>query len=458
MTQDRRRLQIAANTPIERVPDYLISEIFVLVCNYWEAISSWRKSRTHLPSTLASVSRRWRAIALSTSRIWNFIDISLHAEHVVTRLARNRGLPIDVALHLVEHDHPNTEALRKSLHILERGENWTRIRNLDLTVVQNSDDKQVSAVGTLVLDTLNNATDANFSNNIENITVLVLEQNFHWIACNDEELFLCLPHSPNLHSVRLDKVGLALMQPGHESPLPRLQRLELTRVSIGLSDLFVPLLNLAPNLEMLSLDTCWFWQEPSLPTVPDRSILMVGLKRVTLYIVERGAIELSIALQALNMPNLQSLVITSTVVPDHCNLGFPIDWRFISYCHALEFLGLHCFGCSNFEGFLPHLHKLGNLKELELSAHELTDDPQEFIEQLTQTLTDAMCCPMLNDLCINFDVDAETVQVLEGLERIRPHLHVDVDSDPLDYEYREDGTYGWDTDSDDDEDYVTESD
>ncbi|KAG9105400.1 hypothetical protein FRC07_009314 [Ceratobasidium sp. 392] len=454
MTQSRLPLRIAANAPIERIPDYVMSEIFVLVCSDREQTSTSRKSRTRLPSTLASVSRRWRAIALSTSRIWTFVDISLHIVYIATRLARNRNLPIDVALYLVEHDHPNTEAFRKSLHILNRADSWTLIRNLDLTVVQNADDKGVSAFGTLVINAFNNATDANLLSNIEDITILVLEQNFHMVVCNDEGLFIRLPHSPSLHSVRLDKVGLALMQLELQPPLSRLQRLELSRISIGLSDLFVPLLNLAPNLEVLSLDTCWFWSGPSLLTIPDCSILMLGLKRVTLYIIEDGATELGVALRALSMPNLQFLVITSAVAPNLCGLDFPTDWKFISRCHALEVLVLH--GLS-FEGFLPHLHDLGNLKELELSDCEEMDDPQEFVEQLAQSLEDTVCCPMLHDLRIDLNLDAETAQVIEDLERVRPHLHIDVDSEVLSYERREDGVYRME-DSDDDEDYVTDSD
>ncbi|KAG8756673.1 hypothetical protein FRC12_010491 [Ceratobasidium sp. 428] len=146
------RIQSYANTPFDHLPDPIISNIFVLTWNSWDLVDeAWGDVyESCIPYVLAAVSRRWRAIALSTSKIWTFVDLSLRAEYLATHLARSKNLRLDVNLALDEDIHVD---LRELLHIFEETDSWARTGYLDASL----DLDRIS----LLVNAINGATDTN---------------------------------------------------------------------------------------------------------------------------------------------------------------------------------------------------------------------------------------------------------------------------------------------------------
>ncbi|KAG8741446.1 hypothetical protein FRC12_015671, partial [Ceratobasidium sp. 428] len=140
------------DTPFHRLPDSVTSDIFVLVWRghnnpdeTWCGIHPRR-----IPYILAAVSRRWRAIALSTSRIWVLVDLSLRTELLAGHLARSKDLPIDVDLAL-NNDHPSD--FEETLQILSETKSWARVSYLGAQL-------SLDRIAVLV-DVLNSTTNAN---------------------------------------------------------------------------------------------------------------------------------------------------------------------------------------------------------------------------------------------------------------------------------------------------------
>ncbi|KAG8714585.1 hypothetical protein FRC09_017457, partial [Ceratobasidium sp. 395] len=102
---------------------------------------------------------------------------------------------------------------------------------------------------------------------------------------------------------------------------------------------------------------------------------------------------------------------------------------------------------------------LRNLAELQLLPHNQYDPPDEFVEDFARRLLDITCCPVLQDLRINYELDEEARESIRELEKIRPSLYTYVEPEPesLGYEHEEDGIYGWENSDYDSEDYVTDS-
>ncbi|KAG9092679.1 hypothetical protein FS749_015524 [Ceratobasidium sp. UAMH 11750] len=407
------------NTPINRLPEHVLSSIFVTVYFGWRINREWNGiQQTRVPYILASVSRHWRTIALSTSRLWDFVDLSLRSEHLATHLARSKNQPIDVELFLGKDSNVD---IQESLRILGERHNWTRVEHLDIGL--GSERPRVSGP---VVDAVNTAINANPVGIFQTISIHVDRS----VDTGPGELRLRIPQSQALRRVSLHEVGLSPMLIPSSSPLLELEHVELESVDIGLPDSLFPLLDLAPNLTSLSLGGSRLRTRPGSTTSTPRSghsISLPKLNDLTLHST-RGVAGLNVMFQTLNMPNLRFLSFTALVNRQWAG----IDWNAICHCHRLRYLRLAGLTSEALMGLLSHIDMLAQLQALILSPGRPA--PDEFARQLARRLLDTSHCPGLLDLSMYFPLDNGSMGIIEELRSARPSLTVYVESDEWDYE------------------------
>ena len=110
-------------TPIQRVPVELIASIFELCLPEWE----WSSPRYALAlGQLMQTCREWRTIAISTAKLWRFINVNLNyggfvsqTALVTTWLARSGCYPLSVRLECHTYKaagHPAVNAIIQHSH------------------------------------------------------------------------------------------------------------------------------------------------------------------------------------------------------------------------------------------------------------------------------------------------------------------------------------------------------
>ncbi|KAG8952842.1 hypothetical protein FRC03_012006, partial [Tulasnella sp. 419] len=83
--------QINQLLPIYKLPDELLQQIFLGACELEYAVSRYRSS-----TRLAAVSRRWRSVATSYARLWNFLHSETNLEAIKLMLQRCTSAPLDL--------------------------------------------------------------------------------------------------------------------------------------------------------------------------------------------------------------------------------------------------------------------------------------------------------------------------------------------------------------------------
>ncbi|KAG8718760.1 hypothetical protein FRC08_004426 [Ceratobasidium sp. 394] len=411
------------NTPIDCLPEHVLSGIFVLLCRSWSAIDGgWgRIRRPRVPYVLASVSRHWRATALSTSKIWGFVDLSLRSEHLATHLARSKNQPITVNLFLGEDGNVDVQ---EALRILGEKQNWARIEHLSIGL--GFEGPRVSGP---VVEALNNAINANPTGIFQTISVHVMAFNGD-MGAGLGELHLRIPQSQTLRSISLIHVALSPMLGIPSSPWLELERVELRYVDVGLQDLLFPLLDLALNLTYLSLNGSRFRHRNGTGMSTPRSRHSILLPKLdTLDLCGTGGVTgLNVTFQTLNMPNLRFLNFTANGIHRWAD----IDWDAICHCHRLEHLHPNGLPSEALIGLLSHIENLPNLRLFVLYSGESTSG--EFARQLVGWLLETSHCPMLRNLSIFFPLDSESMGIIEELRGVRPSLKVYVELDESDFD------------------------
>ncbi|KAG8711090.1 hypothetical protein FRC09_020778, partial [Ceratobasidium sp. 395] len=307
---------------IDKLPDPVLSDIFVFACRHGEAISMSNRARLAFCYVLSSVSHRWRMIALSTSKMWSSVNVLYRAEHLATHLARSREIAIDISLNLIHLDAPHPiEDIQKSLDVLRDTGHWGRARSLEVGLSE-----AFSEVSSAVVDILNSMIDVNPSCNFQTIAVRFTDDDYGFLEIPDIDAIhpeLSLPYSPTLQSIRLDQVYLSLTHVLH-TPLPDLRLVELTRINLGISNLLYPLLSLSPNLTEMRLSSCSFWHGASdFTQLP--SITLPKLETLSIYYAD-NLVPLGTILQACDLPNLKSLVLVMEPSLAFYDEEWAVDW------------------------------------------------------------------------------------------------------------------------------------
>ncbi|KAG8792583.1 hypothetical protein FRC12_005634 [Ceratobasidium sp. 428] len=404
------------DTPINHLPDPVISEVFIFACRNWYTRSdnSWCGMR--VPYTLASVSHRWRAIALSTSQIWSFVDLSLRPELLPNHLTRSKNVPINAKLVLGENS--NADGVQESLRILSEKSAWSRLRYLDAMV-----GLERPILSGQFIDAFNAAFEANPTSVFETISMVILTED---VDAGPGDLHLHVPSSRVLRTISMFNVGLSPIPHLPSSPLPRLERLELDHASIRLLDSLLPLLELTPNLVLLSLEECRLQSRSNITITsrPRHSVPLANLRTLKLCDI-KGPVELNTMFQVLNMPNLQYLIFSLH--------DTRLDWSAIRHCRTLQYLYLKGFTSEHLAGLLPHIDALGQLEQFILHPGYLTT-PHDFVDQLARKLLETPDCPRLKDLKIRFPLNSQVMETITELTCARPSLIIYLESDESDNE------------------------
>ena len=136
----RHRVEIArlsrrlndANSPIMRLPDELLVDIFSRYVSACAILSGGRTCSEHYRWTRVSrVCHRWRAVALASPTLWS--NIILHNKWHETLLARSLGVPLDLCGSMaINRSKAEDNEIWMSLH-----EHGTRVRSLQLYVASS---------------------------------------------------------------------------------------------------------------------------------------------------------------------------------------------------------------------------------------------------------------------------------------------------------------------------------
>ncbi|KAG8723158.1 hypothetical protein FRC09_004497 [Ceratobasidium sp. 395] len=412
----------------EELPDTIISDIFVLVwCSRGHEV--WRDiHKMRIPYILASVSRRWREVALSTSKIWTFVDISLRAEHLAEHLARSRNLPIEVDLvqdtkRLVQSD------LLERLDILKETNSWGRMS--DLGALSNCKDMGV------FVDGFSSALDDNPTNILQGISIESLSVSYTSVS-------LSLPRHHTVHHIRLSWVKTL-----PSCPLPRLQRFKFKNIEFAMLDTLLPFLCLTPNLIDLSLEECRIRSRlgAMVAPLPDtHSILLAELDTLTLSGVEE-VYDPNLLFRTLDIPKLRHLSLSFSIESyrQQNNYGWPqagLDWSAICHSHALQVLELDGLSSEALAGLISCIDQLGQLSALLLLSSKPADSygqfwwfnsrlatHDEFVGRLAQKLLETFCCPSLSTLDIRFPLQDESREAVKKLGRTRPSMDIHIAHD-----------------------------
>jgi hypothetical protein len=402
----KARMSRSGPFPINRLPDHVLANIF-LIANH----------RNHsfgvppFPYVVSFVCPLWRRVALSTPRLWDFISLSPRIERLSTHLMRSRNVPIDVSINLDDVDFGAND-LEQNLELLMN--HWSRIRNLQI-ILSEPDDAE------LVLDALNDKTKATSKCILEDVCVSLIGDidNSQYGGYENVELDLLLPISQRLRRIELRGANLFPMRYRSTTTLLLLQELNIQGAPfMPLSDGLFRLLELMPNLTVLSLTDCNLGYDESTAT---RTILLSKIDSLSLYDVN-GAKSLNVLLRKLDMPNLRSFTFATGLV---FNLGAKMDWDAVSRYHKLEKLHLGGYLGGDIDQVLSCLDKLDKLRELQLFRSDEFHGHDMIIKKLARKLSSTSCCPRLEDLYIVFELDRKSLEALDGVKSARPLLKID---------------------------------
>jgi hypothetical protein len=400
---------------IAALPDPILSDIFILVHHDTGILhANYNASRV-----LASVSRLWRAIALSTCRLWDSVLLSSSIEHLSTHLGRSGHLPIDVSFNYIQHENISLETLQDSLCLLQ--ENWSRIRDLHI-VLRNP------GINRLVLDTFNSAIYATPNCLFRSISVTFRDGGLRNVRSTGGALQLLLPHSPMLERIQLTGASLCATQLSYSNPFLELHTLDITKApSIDLFDGLFHLLGLMPNLVCLSLDTCELLPDSGDSTSPRsaHSILLPKLETLSLWRII-GVNGLNVMFRTLDMPKLQSFTLNLAKAIWEWNIS--VEWGDIFHCRALERLQIHWISPVVLGGLLSQIDELDSLREIELSPN-ISFDLDRFIEGFAPKLSETACCPKLRSLRLLSPITPRSMNLLGDLMYTRKLLSVYIAQD-----------------------------
>ncbi|KAG9123385.1 hypothetical protein FRC07_015011 [Ceratobasidium sp. 392] len=160
-----------SSSPIDILPDSLLSDIFVLTCCYQNNPVMWTHTgdgrRLDCCYVLSWVSHRWRAIALSTSRVWCFVVAPRQTEYLAAQLARSGDAPIDVLFDLIYLSKSDIlKDIQESLNLLAEKSHWTRIRDLEVELSEDFPN-----LSNLVVEGISKVVDASPLVNFRDISV-----------------------------------------------------------------------------------------------------------------------------------------------------------------------------------------------------------------------------------------------------------------------------------------------
>jgi len=122
---------VRSQSPIYRIPEELLSSIFVMgVCNMEEEDSL-------LVATLMLVCRYWRDVAINTPELWADICVSPHdsLEKAHRKLARSKSVPLDITINFTPRVDNSSGATESIIHAMDliRPALW-RARSFRLSV------------------------------------------------------------------------------------------------------------------------------------------------------------------------------------------------------------------------------------------------------------------------------------------------------------------------------------
>ncbi|KAG8756742.1 hypothetical protein FRC12_010476 [Ceratobasidium sp. 428] len=400
------RIQPRTGTSFDCLVEPVISDIFAytwrLSNGAWSDLHRIRtRTQTRIPYTLASVSRHWRAIALTTSRIWSFIDLSLPPKALTVHLARSKNVPIEVEL--ITYEDSNAHDVQESLRILEETGSWARIQYL--SAILNREHARLLAVA------FNNAIDADTTGTIQ--TIALRRNAFGDVA---DGLYPHIPPFQPFYSVDMGSIGLPL------SPLRGLENINFKYIEVPLLDSLFPFLDLTPNLTRLSLEHCWL-QSGVTNTRPRHSILLSNLKELRLNKLDSITTVLNMLFRTLDTPNLEFLEIICTY---SAAFRHELDLDAICRNRALKCLYLTKMHYGALLRLFPQLHNLGQLEQLALSPDYKCRNGAsvKFVGQLAGALLQTCCCPALRELSLPSHITEEATEMINELGRTRPLLNI----------------------------------
>ncbi|KAG9123092.1 hypothetical protein FRC07_000237 [Ceratobasidium sp. 392] len=289
------------NALVYRLPDTVLSDIFLLV----KSASPARGYQSRMPFALACVSCRWRVIALSTSALWNCVDVLLPAERAVTHLRRSRQVPIQVWLDVFRAG-VNAAVLEDAFRRLNI-DMWPRVRCLVAML-----DYERPQLNRLTVDTLNTVFNAGHTGFFHEITLAVIAK---------------FRDSDNI-------------TPSNELITPSLVKLSLNACHFRIGSNDSELVRWGSSIPLLKLEEFF-------------------LSKI------QGILFLDSFFIRLDMPNLRILKFGAVSL----SLGFfarRINWGRVFRNPKIEKLMLEDFSSEAREDLITHIDKLVNLKELEI--------------------------------------------------------------------------------------------
>ena len=114
------KMRLNALTPIGRLPHEILAKILVSAVHDFHYPKAY-SYETRRPQwiKLAHVCRRWREVALETSRFWRYLRVT-RTEVVSELLARSKNTPLDVDLCLHDHATQTVVVLAQQLHRIHK--------------------------------------------------------------------------------------------------------------------------------------------------------------------------------------------------------------------------------------------------------------------------------------------------------------------------------------------------
>ncbi|KDQ06599.1 hypothetical protein BOTBODRAFT_49315 [Botryobasidium botryosum FD-172 SS1] len=268
-------------SPSNRLPDGILSHIFTVANDDWATIwGTPKRHRVGVPLVISSVSKRWRAIALDTPRLWAAFDAT-SSRYVHTFLARSKQAPLKIELvlappvwstydHFWDHFQPSMDTPSSLLlPFIPHADRWQSLR---IHTKRQEDIERLTWSSLPHLETLH---------------ISVLKASLGFTAIHD---VFAGERPPRLRSLTLERFSLPLTSPAF-----------LSLTSLGLAGIRYPagsihqfLRILLPTLERLTLGDVAFSVphnydilRSSAPPAPD--IVLPRLQTLTISDLEPNA-------------------------------------------------------------------------------------------------------------------------------------------------------------------------
>ncbi|QRV82093.1 hypothetical protein RhiJN_10108 [Ceratobasidium sp. AG-Ba] len=410
------------NRAISNLPGSVLSDIFLFVVA--TAMTESDHHAIRAPYTLASVSRVWRAVALSTTRLWCLIDALRPAEQLELSIERSGNLPIDVSLDFRTRGHSvdnfTKASLKKTLQPLRSS--WNRVQNLRVDLVKHGFE-----VNRCAIDCFSDFIDGGFRTGcLQSVSATVHGyDNSMWPGIRDDSLQIFLPPSQNYTSIELIGVDLRLTRIYNAVPMIQLRKLSLHFYSLlDVSDNMLPLLKLTPNLAHLSLTGFKFCTFDTTP-LSEHSQTLSKLETLELF-GNSGMTELCLFLRTLDMPQLREFTYYTPFDCENQLAETFIDM--ISRC-SLESLEVQVPNLSSMFGVCTRsLDHFGSLEYLQLLGRKV---PVGLFREFSQLLCEGESCPELEYIRLPFSEHRAFERAVEQLEEHRPWLHVSTEEERI---------------------------